>query len=117
MDRAEQYVHRQRIRAANADIELHSDQEFLLKLTGQLEAAKGHLRDLQTLINDRHECISGPRVPFDPEDKWFSSGGACIICNESIGWWCPESNNGRCEYDWKKTGETCIHCGHPEERK
>ena len=64
----------------------------------------------------------------------------CVICGESLGWFCPNSQDHVCHYWWevdmqKNTvelvngrtahvgviepddyGENCIFCGEPEER-
>ena len=41
----------------------------------------------------------------------------CEECGEDLGWSCPKNPKGFCEYDFPKSGEECIHCGEPEERK
>ena len=69
------------------------------------------------LLKVAHQHIIGPRKPYDPNEKWFSTTAVCVICHESFDWWCPKSESGRCEYDWPNTGEICIHCGDAEERK
>jgi hypothetical protein len=41
----------------------------------------------------------------------------CQDCDTEMGWFCPVNPKGYCEYDWEKTGENCIFCHIPEERK
>jgi len=77
----------------------------------------------------------------DKEDR----GATCSICGIGFGWYCPESPDKRCHYDFRtqdgvtgirlitreilpisefsinsdvyNDGETCLFCGNPEERK
>jgi hypothetical protein len=42
------------------------------------------------------------------------SGAECAICEEDLGWWCPDSPHHLCVY---KDSEFCIHCGQPSERQ
>jgi len=46
----------------------------------------------------------------------FSSSAVCAICFRDFGWWCPDSPDHLCKYDWD-VGEGCLFCGDPEERK
>ncbi len=52
-------------------------------------------------------------------DKWSAGSAVCIDCGKDFGWYCPKNPDPKkpyCEYD-EKHGESCIHCGLPEERK
>ncbi len=56
---------------------------------------------------------------------WYG-GTKCLICKAiDLGWYCPDSPDHLCDYDWdvddegfeNEGGELCKHCGSPEERK
>ena len=71
------------------------------------------------------------------EDNYESA--SCDICDESLGWKCPNSPDGVCKYftydgvhvelingdtvetpkhDYEyESDDTCLFCGHPDERK
>ena len=56
-------------------------------------------------------------VPSD--HTWIgASEGICSECGYSTGsWYCPKNPPSHvCDYT-PESGETCIHCGLPEERK
>lgn len=56
-------------------------------------------------------------IPSDP--KWIdASSRTCSDCGESWGdWYCPKKPPAHaCEYT-RESGEWCIHCGDPDERK
>jgi hypothetical protein len=54
---------------------------------------------------------------YNPADNWGSAH--CAVCSEDLGWYCPDSPTGLCEYDDKEDlmHDTCLHCGAPEERR
>lgn len=72
-------------------------------------------------IRERCDHRFVPDEPYDPSDKWFSSGGSCENCGDRLsGWWCPKSKSGECDYkqpDGSYDDDNCIHCGMPDERK
>jgi len=43
----------------------------------------------------------------------------CLICEKAGGWYCPKNPTMQCEYDFDEDplGDSCIHCGAPDERK
>jgi len=77
--------------------------------------------------------------PKELADEWMSVGSTCLICGEHFGWRCKVSPDGVCHYhteDGKvelsdgtlvdppaehdpnyETSDSCIWCGHPDERK
>lgn len=55
---------------------------------------------------------------YNEFDFWGSAN--CAVCGEDLGWYCPESPNGYCEYKQEDGGyneDRCRYCGEPEERK
>lgn len=69
----------------------------------------------------------------------INKNGVCTRCGEDFGWWCPKSPDHVCHYytlddevplidgrrarapkkhnPFHETGDSCIYCGEPEERK
>lgn len=69
------------------------------------------------------------------------AGASCLICKRNFGWACPDSKDGACHYPYEIAedggtitlndrsqvtpeepeggfwNESCVFCGHPEERK
>jgi len=39
----------------------------------------------------------------------------CAVCDERLGWWCPDSPDHICHYD-NGDMDQCDWCGQPEER-
>jgi hypothetical protein len=42
---------------------------------------------------------------------------SCQDCDTEFGWFCSVNPKKYCEYDWSTTGENCIFCHQPKERK
>jgi len=49
----------------------------------------------------------------------LSTSVCCVTCGKYGGWYCPVNPARRCEYDFDEDplGDSCIHCGAPDERK
>jgi hypothetical protein len=107
------------LRQSNLDVEITEQQEALRFQLASIEGKVFSLKNKRRALLKGHKCIAGPRKRFDPDEKWFSSGGACIICSENHDWWCPKSDDGICEFDSENdpSHDFCLHCGQPEERK
>lgn len=103
-----------------------------------------HLSEINRL---RKECQHSfkPLTSKQLSDEWMSVGAFCIGgCDKSFGWRCKKSPDGVCHYfseDGKvelidgttvtvpadvdghvndpnyETEDSCLFCGHPEERK
>lgn len=77
-----------------------------IDLKAKARAAQIALGELGSLHRKQGGCVAGR----------FGDSTNCLICGDDLGWWCPESKNGLCEYN-RKNGEYCVHCGEPSERK
>lgn len=77
--------------------------------------AKGRLiwSPAKNRIVQTHEDWIKSYPKADPNDASMF----CQDCDTGFGWFCPDSPQGYCVYDWEKHGENCIYCGNPEERK
>ncbi len=92
-------------------------------MDAHIAALKQALREAQSAVNDavgacQHE--KEPYEPYDPTDKWFSSGIICRKCDTHFhGWYCHTSPDKACEYPIGQgsASEYCIYCHQPSERK
>lgn len=104
-----------------------------------------HRKELQKQVSAINKLRTMCPHTFDPltkaelDDKWMSVGAWCLGCESDFGWRCKESPDGVCHYDTcdgkvhlindsicdppeghdkrRETLDSCIFCGHPEERK
>lgn len=90
-------------------IRIFTEENLLGERWRELQAKKHLLRK-----SCKHSYV--PTRPYDPSDPWFSASCICNRCGDEGGWYCPKSPDGQCHYT-QKSGETCIHCGNPDERK
>lgn len=82
-------------------------------LTQQEQDLQNRLWEVQRQLGKLRDKCKHKAPPFD---KDFLSV-KCVNCGADMGWSCPKSPNNACEYNWEETGEDCIYCGQPEERK
>lgn len=80
-----------------------------LKLEADIHGARLKIlaanKELWALLA-KHKCIAR-KTDYD--------SAVCMICHDSLGWWCPKSNDHLCEYS--VNSDSCDFCGDPEERK
>jgi len=120
-------------------VKFQTSQAKAKKTRAKIEALYEHLAKLKTNCHHHFERIKDS----DWKDKWMSVGAWCKGCGVSFGWRCRYSPDGVCHYDsfpkdgkqhirlinddlWplpeeydpeNESGDWCIFCGHPEERK
>ena len=111
IEKLRKLTERDNIRVSDTDRHIR---ELLYMLYIQEERIQSQIR----MTKAEHTHMYVPRTPYDPDDKWFSSGAICIICGDTAsGWYCHISPTKQCQYHPESHGESCIHCGQPEERK
>ena len=92
-----------KIKQASGDVDLYHVTEQMHTL------AKAQ----DVIVNHKHWPIYSETVGADIKVA------VCGVCQEQVGWWCPGSKPGVCEYNDEEdpAHDQCLHCGHPEERK
>jgi len=83
---------------------------------GILEEAR--CKEHVALRKKEPEYIS--ETPLIGEIYRFEEWGVvhCEVCGEYLGWYCPDSPDLVCHYDYGASSHGgCIHCGNPDERK
>lgn len=85
------------------------------------ESNISHQGFMKGFIRAAEEQYPHVAIPAYPDwSKGTTYTVKCKFCKCGLGWHCPDNKNGYCEYNpelggWE--GESCIHCGSPEERK
>jgi uncharacterized cupin superfamily protein len=117
------------------------------ELKQEIESKRAEIASLQKELDKLESQCSHSYRPLtakDKADKWFSDGAVCLVCKKNFGWRCKKSPDETCHYfsevrdddkheielndgtihvlpddydgEYENT-DSCIFCGHPEERK
>ena len=83
-----------------------------------LEELEQQVAEIRKRCREFGHRVIKKSVP-DTGGEFPSWGGAqCYVCHEHLGWYCPESSDGLCEYEnWHGYTSVCKHCHQPRERK
>lgn len=100
-----------------------TDDQMILK--EKIQTSRAILKEAQSNFDKLVHTCSHYVKPIKNYRESESNSVKCEICGEYLGWYCPESPNHVCDYehyDEEMGGryideDSCIYCGHPEERK
>jgi len=93
-------------------------QQLLLYYNNENRNLEEHIRMLKAECAELGHIIVPRNENIEEElkkDEWACTGAYCIICRESLGWWCPKSPDHLCHYS--KSDDDCDYCHMPAERK
>jgi hypothetical protein len=108
-------------------------------------AIRIHQAQIRSLNKELDQIKANCKHAFKPltqkqlDDKWMSISAECTVCGQDFGWRCKESPDSVCHYESSngkvalidgsmvsipfdhdpnyETDDSCIFCGHPDERK
>lgn len=83
-----------------------------------LEELEEQVWEIKKRCRERGHTIIRKPIP-DVCGEYPDWGTAiCYVCKENLGYYCPESEDGLCEYEnFHGYTSVCKHCGQGRERK
>jgi hypothetical protein len=114
-------IEKLRYLAKRDEIRLTDEQRLLRERLYTQYLREEQIQDRIRQLRKDHDHVYASREPYNPDDKWFSTGAICVICGLTAnGWYCHTSPTKTCQYSSEMGYEhtdACIHCGQPDERK